>query len=126
VNNGAISELPVSDRIRGAKAGIDAAAPASETPDGGLPGLLPQAVRAPAVRTMAAAAAAVTAIARLPARLLPEGGCAFPVPNDNVALTRLRPPRGQQGLGGPRPLLCSSGKQELNKRGTNRRLLDVI
>jgi hypothetical protein len=33
------------------------------------------------------AAAAVTAIARLPARLLPKGGCAFPVSNDNVALT---------------------------------------
>src|SRR6266700_3971475 len=71
-------------------------------------------------------AAAVTAIARLPARPLPKGGCAFPVSNDNVALTRLRPPRGQQGLGGPRPLLCSSGKQKMNRRGTNRRPLDVI
>ena len=126
VNNGAISELPVSGRVRGAEAGTDAAAPASETPEGGLPGLLPQAVRTPAVRTIAAAAGAVTVIARLPTRLLPEGGCAFPVSNDNVALTRLRPPRGQQSLGGPRPLLCSPGKQELNKRGTNRRLLDVI
>jgi hypothetical protein len=131
VNNGAISELPVSDRVRDPEAGSDAAAPASETPDGGLAdgglaGLLPQAVRTPAVRTKAVAAAAVTAIARLPARLLPEGGCAFPVPNDNVALTRLRPPGGQQGLGGPRPLLCSPGKQKMNKRGTNRRPLDVI
>jgi hypothetical protein len=94
VNNGAISELPVSDRGRGAEAETDAAAPASETPEGGLPGLLPQAVRTPAVRTIAAAAGAVTVtvIARLPTRLLPEGGCAFPVSNDNVALTRLRPP----------------------------------
>src|SRR5947207_8613468 len=91
VNNGAISELPVSGRVRGAEAGTDAAAPASETPEGGLPGLLPQAVRTPAVRTIAAAAVAATA--RLPARLLPEGGCAFPASNDNVALTRLRPPR---------------------------------
>jgi hypothetical protein len=72
------------------------------------------------------AAAAVMAIAALPARLLPKGGCAFPVSNDNVALTCLRPPRGQQGLGGPRPLLCSAGKQKLNKKGTNRRPLDVI
>jgi hypothetical protein len=72
------------------------------------------------------AAAAVTAIAALPARLLPKGGCAFPVSNDNVALTCLRPPRGQQGLGGPRPLLCSAGKQKLNKKGTNRRPVDVI
>jgi hypothetical protein len=40
------------------------------------------------------AAAAVTAIAAPPARLLPKGGCAFSVSNDNVALTCLRPPRG--------------------------------
>jgi PPE-repeat protein len=79
-----------------------------------------------AVRTTTATAATVRAIAGMPTRLLPKGGFAFPVPNDNVALTRLRPPRGQQGLGGPRPLLCSAGKQQLNKKGTNRRLLDVI
>ena len=30
------------------------------------------------------------------------------------------------GLGGPRPLICSAGKQKLNRRGTNRRPLDVI
>ena len=46
--------------------------------------------------------------------------------NDNVALTRLRPTRGRQDPGGPRPLICSAGKQKLNKRGTNRRPLDVI
>ena len=131
MNSGAISELPVSDRVRDAESGADddPAARASEMPDGGLAGLLPQAVRTLAVRTTAVrtvAAGAVTAIARLPARFLPEGGCAFPASNDNVALTRVRPPRGQQGLGGPRPLLCSPGEQELNKRGTNRRPLDVI
>jgi hypothetical protein len=85
-------------------------------------GLLPQAVRAMA----AAAATAITAIAGLPTRFLPKGGCAFPASNDNVALTRLRPPCGQQGLGGPRPLIRSVGKRKLNKRGTNRRPLDVI
>jgi hypothetical protein len=79
-----------------------------------------------AVRTTTAPAATVGAIAGMPARLVPKGGCAFPVSNDNVALTCLRPLRGQQGLGGPRPLLRSAGKQKLNKKGTNRRPLDVI
>ena len=52
-----------------------------------------------AVRTTTAPAATVGAIAGMPAWLVPKGGCAFPVSNDNVALTRLRPLRGQQGLG---------------------------
>jgi len=84
VNNGAISELPVSDRVRDAEAGDHAAAAGGEASGGGLARPLPHAVRAQAVRTMAAAAAAVTAIARLPARVLPKGGCASPVSNDTL------------------------------------------
>src|SRR2546427_9373990 len=58
-NNGAISELPVSDSVYA----DDDAAPAGEMSDGGSPRPLPQAVRTPAVRATAAAAAVVTAIA---------------------------------------------------------------
>jgi hypothetical protein len=78
-NNGAISELPVSARVRDAEAGADDdAASAWAASCGRLPGLLPQAVRA-----TTAAAATVRAIAGLPARLLPKG-CAFPASNDTV------------------------------------------
>jgi hypothetical protein len=58
----------------------DDAASAWAASGGRLPGLLPQAVR-----TTTAAAATVRAVAGLPARLLPKGGCAFPASDDTVA-----------------------------------------
>ena len=42
------------------------------------------------------------------------------------ALTRPRPGRGRPWPAGTRPLIFITDEQELNERGTNRRLLDVI